>query len=210
MTLLASTNHIISILSENMCSYVRNTKTQTKTNKLLEKYKQRCLRNFKLPTFAKNISLSFHAKNCFKPSQPRRDNINSQDEQGIYLLQTVKISNNDFTIFFDNGCSDFIVKHSVIGTLGAAATKESSEAIHIGGVGNTTTFSTLGSYNVKIPNAQWTDSITLRKLHQGDHPNFSSIPTNRSYIRDQSTPINQQEIILLSQSLQHMSVAKFT
>ena len=29
---------------------------------LLEKYKQKCLRNFKLPTFAKNISLLFHAK----------------------------------------------------------------------------------------------------------------------------------------------------
>ena len=73
------------------------------------------------------------------------------DEQGIYLFQTVKINNNDFTIFYDNGCSDFIVKHSAINNLGKSVTIESSDVIHIGGVGNTSTCSTLGIYNVRIP-----------------------------------------------------------
>ena len=116
---------------------------------LLEKYKQRCLRNYKLPSFAKNISLSFHTNNSF--NSQAGTSYKSTDEQGIYLLQTIKINNNDFTIFYDNGCSDFIVKQSAITMLGDAASKESSNIIQIGGVGNTTTSSKLGSYNVKIP-----------------------------------------------------------
>eukprot|EP00794_Sanderia_malayensis_P017168 gene17168-18890_t len=32
---------------------------------LLERYKQRCIENFNLPPFAKNISLSFHANGCY-------------------------------------------------------------------------------------------------------------------------------------------------
>ncbi len=121
----------------------------TNNNKdLLERYKQRCIRNANLPPFAKNISLSFHANGCYK-SDASKDG--SSDDQGIYLLQTINIDNKDYTVFFDNGCSDFIVKKSAVNMLGKNAKQESSRTIQIGGVSNTAIQSTLGTYNVKIP-----------------------------------------------------------
>ena len=117
---------------------------------LLDKYKLRYMKNSKLPSFAKNISLTFH--NCFKSDpQPCLENPTSTDDQEIYLLQKVTINNNDFTVFFDNGCNDFLIKYSAIKKLGKEARKESSRVTHIGGVGNTTTCSTLGSYSVNVP-----------------------------------------------------------
>ena len=121
--------------------------------KLLEKYKSKYLKNPSLPPFTKNISLSFHS--CFKStpsSNPStsQDDQSTSDDEGIYLLQNVVINQKVFTIFFDSGCSDFIVKHSAIKMLGKNVTQESSEITSIGGVG-TSTQTTLGTYNVKIP-----------------------------------------------------------
>ena len=133
------------------------------TNKdLLNKYKERYMKNPKLPTFAKNISLAFHTSN------PPKTNSTSEDD-GIYLLQTVIINNKRFTIFFDNGCSDFLIKHSAIKDLGTSAVKESSNPTQIGGVGNTTTSTSLGSYIVSIPmangqEAMLSDGTCLKQL----------------------------------------------
>ncbi|XP_066933763.1 uncharacterized protein [Clytia hemisphaerica] len=121
--------------------------------KLLEKYKSKYLKNPNLPPFTKNISLSFHS--CFKTTPSANpstspDYQSTSDDEGIYLLQNVVINHKVFTIFFDSGCSDFIVKHSAIKKLGTNVTQESSEITSIGGVG-TSTQTTRGTYNVQIP-----------------------------------------------------------
>ena len=120
----------------------------TQANKdLLQKYKDRCIRSSKLPTFAREISLSF-VNGCFKSGpSTNRDDV----PHGIFLFQSILINNRQYTIFFDNGCFDFIVKHSAVKSLGSLAVQESSDSIEISGVGNTTTHSTYGTYNVKIP-----------------------------------------------------------
>ena len=73
---------------------------------LLDKYKQRCIRSSNLPLFARNIKLSF-VNRCYKSS------VNSGEDNAlhhsVFLLQTIVINNQQYTIFFDNGCSDFIV-----------------------------------------------------------------------------------------------------
>jgi len=99
------------------------------------------------------ISLSFHSQtyhsaNISKCSSLVNDN--QSEQRGIYLLQTIEVNNTNYTIFYDNGCSDFIVKHSALRTLGPNASKESSGSITLGGVGNTS-MSSLGTYNVKLP-----------------------------------------------------------
>ena len=114
--------------------------------KLLENYKTKYLKNPNLPQFSKNISLSFHS--CFKTSSSPSA---TSDDEGIYLFQKVVINQNVFTVFFDSGCSDFIIKHSAIKMLGKNATQESSQITSIGGVGNISTQTTLGTYNVQIP-----------------------------------------------------------
>ena len=63
--------------------------------------------------FQKNISLSFHVYESFKTT-PTPNDVTTADERGIYLLQTISIDNKPYTIFFDTGCSDFIVKRSAI------------------------------------------------------------------------------------------------
>lgn len=78
---------------------------------LLENFKQRCMRNTNLPDFARNISISFHAAfNCKTPSC-EEDSVN---DKGIYLLQNIRVNGCLLNIFYDNGCSDFIVKRSAI------------------------------------------------------------------------------------------------
>ena len=123
------------------------------------------MKNLKLPTFAKNISLSFHTSNQQKIN-------NSSEDDGIYLLQTVIINNKRFTIFFDNGCSDFLIKHSAIKDLGSSAIKESSLTTQIGGVGNTTALTSLGSYIVTIPKPTTRCYAIRRNLSQATHINI--------------------------------------
>jgi len=119
---------------------------------LLERFKQRFItRSTSLPSFARNISLSFHSTFSYVSQTTINGDGDSINDKGLFLLQTVNINRNNFTIFYDNGCSDFIVKQSAITLLGKNATKISNVPIQIGGVGDTTTESTLGTFNVKLP-----------------------------------------------------------
>ena len=73
---------------------------------LLSTYKQCCVRSPNLPDFSRNINLSTHADESFKTTHTSGDT-ESTGERGIYMLQTISIDNNAYTIFFDTGCSDF-------------------------------------------------------------------------------------------------------
>ena len=129
---------------------VCNEHKDDQSNKdLLEKYKQKCIRSPSLPSFSKNINLSFHVHESYKTSSNTKD-VTSTDERGIYLLQTILINNTPYTIFFDNGCSNFIVRRSAIKSLGANANQISDQVTQIGGVGGTS-LQTFGTYNIKIP-----------------------------------------------------------
>ena len=116
--------------------------------KLLDKYKEKYLKNPNLPQFTKNISLSFHS--CHKTTSATQNDQPTNDDEGIYLLQKVVINQNVFNIFYDTGCSDFIIKQSAIKMLGKFSSQESSHSTLIGGVGNSTA-ATLGTYNITIP-----------------------------------------------------------
>ena len=116
---------------------------------LLSTYKQCCVRSPNLPDFSRNINLSIHADESFKTTHTSGDT-ESTGERGIYMLQTISIDNNAYTIFFDTGCSDFCVKPSAIQSLGTKATMLSSQVTKIGGVGQTS-LKSFCTYNVKIP-----------------------------------------------------------
>ena len=110
---------------------------------LLEKFKERFFRSPNLPSFTKNISLSFHSATYQS---------NDQDgKRGIYMLQEVVVNQNKLLIFYDSGCSDFVVSQKAVNLLGPNAIKESSTPVILGGVGNSFTKSTLGRYVVNIP-----------------------------------------------------------
>ena len=92
-----------------------------------------------------NIIISIN----FKTSRTSGDT-ESTDERGIYMLQTILIENNAYTIFFDTGCSDFIVKNSAIQSHVAKATILSSQVTKIGGVSQTS-LQSFGTCDIKIP-----------------------------------------------------------
>ncbi|MEM7375622.1 MAG: hypothetical protein AAF587_43925 [Bacteroidota bacterium] len=116
-------------------------KDSEENQKLLETFKNRYItKNHLLPTFAKEIQVSFHA-DCHL----------SNSNTGIYLLQQVSINNKLFTVFFDNGCSDFVVRKDAIEKLGSHAVKIFDGCVDIGGVGGTSTQSNHGIYSVNIP-----------------------------------------------------------
>ena len=69
----------------------------------------------------------------------------------LNLLQTVTINNQSFTLFFNNRCSDFVVRKSAIKRPGPYAAKVFDGPINIGGFGGTSTKSSHGIYNINIP-----------------------------------------------------------
>ena len=111
----------------------------TDANKeLLQKFVQRFIRNPLLPDFSRQISL-YKTSNqlCY--------------DQGIYILQEVCVDNNKLLIFYDNGCSDFVISKNAIDLLGSRVKQISTQPINIGGVGDSTTQSLNGIYTVKLP-----------------------------------------------------------
>ena len=124
-------------------------KNSPDNQELLERFKQRFMRSNQLPIHAKEISISFHAAFPSKPAASSGED--SVTDRGIYLLQTINVDGKRINIFYDNGCSDLIIKHSVITALGNHATQTSSKRIQIGGVGETTTESSLGTYSLQLP-----------------------------------------------------------
>jgi len=111
-TSLVNMNLIKGIPFESMCSFAKNTKI----------HKQRFItRSTSLPSFARNISLSFHSTFSYVSQTTINGDGDSINDKGLFLLQTVNINRNNFTIFYDNGCSDFIVKQSAITLLGKNA-----------------------------------------------------------------------------------------
>ena len=80
-------------------------------------------------------------------NQQSKDSINNK---GIYLLQSIKVNSNKLNIFYDNGCTDFIVSENAVKLLGKYAKKQNAEPIQLGGVGNMT-MESLGACSVTLP-----------------------------------------------------------
>ncbi|XP_066924657.1 uncharacterized protein [Clytia hemisphaerica] len=127
-------------------------------HQVLQNFKERCiLRQTRLQQFSKDIKLVFHIdtqsyNSRRKTTQPSDvdSTDNDDDNDAIYILQTVIVDGQLFTIFFDSGCSDMVISENAVKRLGERAKVEYSGDIPIGGVGNVQTYSS-GSYKVNIP-----------------------------------------------------------
>ena len=85
---------------------------ETQENKdLLEEYKSRCILKEKiinLPEFSKNIKLTFHVEDM---KNDRTVHVSSKDdsikERAIYQLQTIKVDDKRYSVFFVSGFGNF-------------------------------------------------------------------------------------------------------
>ena len=114
---------------------------------VLDKFKERCMKSSNLPAFSKEIQLSFHVQSSHVTRPSPRDSIQNR---GIYLLQSIQVNGNQLNIFFDSGCSDFILSEKAVALLGTHAKLKDSRRTPLGGVGNMSMKSS-GSYYVDLP-----------------------------------------------------------
>ena len=79
--------------------------------------------------------------------------VNCQLESSIYMLQSIKIDNEEFNLFYDSGCGDLVSRKQVITRLEnmGRANQEMKGQIILTGVGDHKTKCERGIYKVKIP-----------------------------------------------------------
>ena len=81
---------------------------------VFQKYKFKCILRSKrihdLPTYAKKIKLAYLGTTDKNSSHLPMNSVSNDEECGIYQLQTITTENQNFTIFCDSGCGDFVSK----------------------------------------------------------------------------------------------------
>ena len=135
-------------------------KTSEENKKLLEEYKSRCItreNQVNLPDFSKEIKLAFHSNSdddrCFDDRKESTFHVPAKHEaeKAIYQLQIIQVDGQDYSIFYDSGCGDFVSKQDAVKRIGSRASQERKGPIKIGGVGGSITESPHGIYSVKLP-----------------------------------------------------------
>ena len=101
----------------------------------------------------------------------------SNQESAIYILQTIKVNKQDYSLFYDTGCCDMVSRYAAIKSIGSRAKQESSIPISIGGVGNTEVKSNHGIFQVKLP------------LFNGSEATFSKVCLDQITVKFPQNPL---------------------
>ena len=114
---------------------------------LFEHYKARCITKIQqLEAFSKDMRLSYVS------SSDQSINECDDDDQPIYVLQTIEVDGNQYTMFYDNGCKNSVIRYEATQQLGINRAKQIvSKPVPVGGVGGVTTQSTRGIYTFTLP-----------------------------------------------------------
>ena len=97
-------------------------------------------KHIQLPEFSKEIKLPFHLDQLTTPQIQQQPSANATSnsfvqETATFQMQTIKINNNRYSIFFDSGCGDFVSRYNAIRSLTSNATQEHAGPITVGEVG---------------------------------------------------------------------------
>ena len=86
-----------------VCHEHRN---DTENQELLQKYKDRFIMKEpnQLPSFSRDLKLSFHMNQNQSPNSQKM----SDQEKTIYILQTIKLEQHEYSLFCDTSCCDMI------------------------------------------------------------------------------------------------------
>ena len=123
-----------------------NHKSNQENKDLFEHYKARCINKIQgLEIFSKEMRHAYHSNSV----QPINE---CDDDQAIYVLQTIEVDGKQYTMFYDNGCKKSVIKYEATQRLGTNRTKQIiSKPIPVGGVGGVTTQSIHGIYTFTLP-----------------------------------------------------------
>ena len=70
----------------------------------------------------------------------------SYEEKAIYILQTIKVGQQQYSLFYNTGCCDMISRYNAIKTIGDKVVQEHFGPISIVGGGNAEVKTTHGTY----------------------------------------------------------------
>ena len=130
-------------------------KDAEENKKLLEEYKKKCILKSnmpELPTHAKEISLSYHST-YEAVSDGEQDVIltKSKREDAVFMLQTIEVDGEEYTMFYDGGCGKMLCRYEAIQRIGSRAVLDTPGQMSIVGVGGVTTDAKHGVYTVTLP-----------------------------------------------------------
>ena len=130
--------------------------------RLLNEYKARfILPQRRAEQFSRDIRLSFVTQlyrnkpkipNNQKLLQLKPNDEPPNTDSAIYILQHILVDGKVFLLFFDNGCSDFVTRQDAVKRLSSErCALEEEGPTKLGGVGDLTTESPYGKYQVRLP-----------------------------------------------------------
>ena len=78
--------------------------------------------------------------NSFKSSnssaEPSKSKEDSVDEKAIFMLQTIKVDDQQYSVFYDSGCSEMVCRYKAVKRIGLRARQEIPGPLILSGVGN--------------------------------------------------------------------------
>ena len=124
--------------------------------KLLESYKAKCIENRNQRDFSLNIQIAFHVCNERPGAYEVSMEVELDDcekDVSVYMLQTIRISEDSFNLFFDNGCSDMVISKRALDILIklGRAVNISQKPSSMAGIGDLKTVSYHGRWRITIP-----------------------------------------------------------
>ena len=120
------------------------------------------------PSFSRDLKLSFHMN---QNQSPNSQEIPDQ-EKAICILQTIKVEQQEYSLFYDTGCCDMVSQYAAIELTGKRTSKEFSGPVTLGGVGNAQITSSHGTYQIKLPLFNGND-VALSGIFGPDHSGVS-------------------------------------
>lgn len=101
-----------------------------------------------LSAFSKELKLTFRT-NHQTPHSNHEVN-SSKEECTIYILQIIKVDQQEYSIFYDTGCCNMVSRYNAIKTIGDRTVQEFHGHISIGGVDNVESKPAHLIYRVKL------------------------------------------------------------
>ena len=71
------------------------------------------MKQTKFPAFSRDLELTFNM-NQQQTSESYDKHLKSNQESVIYILQTIKVNKQNYSLFHDTGCRDMVSKYAAI------------------------------------------------------------------------------------------------
>ena len=124
-----------------------------------------------IPSFSRDLKLSSH----MNQNQSLNCQEMSDQEKAIYILQTIKVGQHEYSLFHYTGCCDMVSLYAAIKSIGKRSSKEFSGPVTLGGVANAQITSSHGTYQAKLPLFNGNDAVLGVYVWTGSQGSFLNI-----------------------------------